>query len=168
VRVAWSGHRPELFARPDQARQVVEQETGRLAAQYGGELVVLSGGQRGVDLWAASAARTHSLRLELLLPTPVAAFSAHWLPDDAVELAEAAEYASTVRVFGADAADPSSYEARNQALAAECDLLVVIWTGLEQGGTFFTLTKARALGKEIREHRLEPSGYQPQVGERGL
>lgn len=169
MRVAWAGHRPELFAQPDEARRTVELETDRLAAEFGGEkLSIYSGGQRGVDLWAASIARRHDLPLDLLLPAPLPLFCADWPPDDAAELATAADYARTVSVFGSDAADRAGYDARNQALAAECDLLVVVWTGLQRGGTHFTLSQARTLGKQIREIRLAPSGHRPGPGERGL
>jgi hypothetical protein len=168
VRVAWTGHRPELFDRPDGPRELVTRETDRLLAERGPRLVVLSGGQRGVDLWAASAARERGVRLELLLPAPPALLSAAWPADDATALSSLLGYAAQVVLFGENPADPAGYDARNRALAAKCDLLVAVWTGLEQGGTFFTLTEARALGKPIREFHLEPSDYRPSPDERGV
>jgi predicted Rossmann fold nucleotide-binding protein DprA/Smf involved in DNA uptake len=168
VRVAWTGHRPELFERPDLARELVARETDRLLAEHGPRLAVLSGGQRGVDLWAASAALKRGVRLQLLLPAPPALLSTTWSADAAEALASAVGAAEQVTIFGSDPADPAGYDARNRALAASCDLLVAVWTGLERGGTFFTLTGARALGKPIREFRLVPSGYRPSPGERGI
>jgi hypothetical protein len=168
VRVAWTGHRPELFDRPDAARELVARETDRLLTEHGPRLAVLSGGQRGVDLWAASAALERGVRLQLLLPAPPALLAADWPADDAEVLASAVAAAEQVTIFGSDPVDPAGYDARNRALAASCDLLVAVWTGLEQGGTFFTLTAARALGKPIREFRLAPSDYRPLPGERGI
>lgn len=168
MRVAWTGHRPELFDRPDVARELIARETDRLLAEHGPRLVVLSGGQRGVDLWAASAARARGIRLELLLPSPAALLSTTWPADDATALASLLDYAAQVLVFGEDPADRAGYDARNRALAARCDLLVAVWTGLERGGTFFTMTEAKGLGKPIRALRLEPSGCRPVPGERGV
>ena len=168
MRVAWTGHRPELFARPDLARELVARETDRLLAEHGPRLAILSGGQRGVDLWAASAARERGVRLELLLPAPPARLAAGWPGDDAETLLCAVEAAEQVTIFGRHPADPAGYDARNRALATGCDLLVAVRIGLEQGGTFLTLTEARALGKPIREFRLKPSDHRSSPGERGI
>jgi hypothetical protein len=143
-------------------------ETRRLLSELGPNLLVLSGGQRGVDLWAAAAARDSGLALKLLLPAPPRIFCADWPLEDADALSIAVDYAEHVRVFGASTAEAAGYDARNRALAAECDLLVVVWSGRQHGGTFFTLTEARRVGKPIREHRLDPSGHRPGVGERGV
>jgi hypothetical protein len=166
--VAWSGHRPELFAHPERARALVWGETRRLLPELGPDLLVLSGGQRGVDLWAAAAARDSGLALRLLLPAPPRIFCVDWPLEDVDALSLAIDHAEDVRIFGSRAAEAAGYDARNRALAAECDLLIVVWSGLQHGGTFFTLTEARRLGKPIREHHLSASGHRPGVGERGI
>jgi hypothetical protein len=45
---------------------------------------------------------------------------------------------------------------------------VAVWTGLEQGGTFLTISQARASKKPVREYRLKPSDYRPAPDERGI
>jgi hypothetical protein len=167
-RIAWTGHRSELFAQPDEARHLVFKLTGDLLDELGPVLVVLSGGQRGVDLWVASAARDRGLGLELFLPAPPELLSADWPPHAAAALSSAVQYAREVSIFGQSASSPRGYEARSRALVEQCDLLLAVWTGLEQGGTFFTISEARANKKPIREYRLEPSDYRPAPGERGI
>ena len=168
MRIAWTGHRPELFARPDEARALVERETERLVAEHGQRVLVLSGGQRGVDLWAASSAIHHRLPVNLLLPAPPTSFAVDWPAEDAAALAAAIESAAEVTIFGESPSDASGFDARNCALAATCDLLIAVWTARQQGGTFFTVSEARARGKPIREHLLEASAYKPATGERGI
>lgn len=182
MRVAWSGHKPELFENPAAAEKLVYLETVGLMGEAGPDLRILSGGQRGVDLWAATAARAYGLRLELLLPASPAAFCADWPAGEAVALQSAAEYAWRVVVFGgalhvqrstfneaaSGVSSSDGYEQRNLALVEECDLLVVVWTGREGGGTSSTVRHARQLGRLVREHRLPASGHQPAPGEHGL
>jgi uncharacterized phage-like protein YoqJ len=167
LRVAWSGHRAELFAEPEQAHALIERESARLVREHA-RLVILSGGQRGVDLWAAAAARRLGLELHLLLPVPAASFVADWEPTDAAAFYELMRAAGSVRSFGSTAEGDAGYERRNQALAEECELLIVVWTGQGGGGTEQTLGEARRLGRQILEHRLEPSDYRATPGERGV
>ena len=168
MRVSWTGHRPELFACPGDAEAVVRTESARLRDTYGGDVVIVSGGQRGVDLWAAAAARELGLRLRLYLPAPPERLAETWPPAEAAALAAAVSYAPRTRVFGTDPQDPAGYTARNRALALECDLLIAVWTGRLGGGTGETLAYARQAGKPILEHRLDPSAYPVSPAERGV
>jgi hypothetical protein len=168
VRVAWTGHRPELFAHPSEAAVLVRDETRRLWDELGPDLVVLSGGQRGVDLWAALAARDLELRLRLYLPAPAALLSAEWPTRWAEALTSAQTHAEQLVVCGQDPRHAQGYEARNVALATECELLVAVWTGQTSGGTWHTISEARRLGRPIRQHLLERSAYAPRPGERGI
>ena len=168
MRVAWTGHRPELFARPTDAAALVRAETRRLWDEFGPDLVVLSGGQRGVDLWAALAACDLSLRLRLYLPAPAELLAAEWPTHWVEALTGAQVHAEQLVVFGSDPRDARGYEARNLALATECELLVAVWTGQESGGTWHTVSEARGLGRAIREFLLERSSYAPRPGERGI
>lgn len=129
---------------------------------------MLSGGQRGVDLWAAEAAQAAGLPFELLLPAPVEAYTADWSPTDARSLRLLARAAAQVVVFGGATPVPSAYTRRNLALAERCDLLVAVWTGRHDGGTAETIALARARGKPLREILLPASEYRPAPGERGV
>jgi hypothetical protein len=139
-----------------------------LQEEFGPELLILSGGQRGVDLWAAQAARDLALRLRLYLPAPAALFAADWSTDWAEALAGAQAHAEQVVVFGPDPHEPGGYDARNRALANDCDLLVAVWTGQQPGGTSHTLSEARRLARPVREHRLDRSPTPQPPGERGI
>ena len=130
-------------------------------------LRVLSGGQRGVDLWAAEAARSAGLAFELLLPAPVEAFAADWSRADARRLRSLERAAAEVVLFGGPP-NEAAYRRRNLALAERCDLLVAVWTGRRGGGTTETIALARARGRPIREVLLPPSDYSPAPGERGI
>jgi hypothetical protein len=146
----------------------VQEETRRLRDEFGPELLVLSGGHRGVDLWAPRAPRELALRLRLYLPAPAPLLAADWSTDWADALASAEAHAEQVVIFGPSARDSWGYAARNRALARDGDLLIAVWTGQQPGGTADTLTIARRLARPVREHLLARSSHQPAPGERGV
>ncbi len=175
-RVGWTGHRPELFADPLEA----ERRVHRLAREIKATRVrvglqeeplhFLSGGQRGVDTWAAEAAVRLGIPFELYLPTGELVFTLGWQRSDQERLFWLMERAAGVFV-----ADPlgqmsreAAYRERNREVAARCDVLVAVWVGQAGGGTAETVALARAMGKPVREERLPGSGYRPRLGERGI
>src|SRR5215467_2850456 len=77
TRVAFTGHRPELFADPSAAQHAVDTAARELSSGH-----FLVGGQRGVDTWAAGAAITLGVPFTLILPLPVESFVENWSTDD--------------------------------------------------------------------------------------
>ena len=167
--VAWTGHRPELFAEPAAVERHIRELAAAYQAQHGARLAFHCGGQRGVDTWAAAAAEELGIELHLYLPLPIARFAADWPPPDVATLERHWAYAAE-RVV----ADPEgtlgaeAYSRRNRLLAERSDLLVAVWTGLGGGGTAETIALARALGRPVEEHRFPASDRIPRSGERGV
>lgn len=155
--MAWSGHRPEVFRDPARARSVVE----RLARDHVSRDVhptFVTGGQRGVDQWAASAGLALGVAIHLVLPIPPVAFTRGWNPSDRQCLEQLLASAASVAVI-----DPAerygwlAYDLRNEALVRRAERLIVVWTGLRRGGTFYTLCAAQASGLEVDSETLEPA-----------
>ncbi len=114
------------------------------------------GGQRGVDQWAAEAARKHGVPFHLVLPTDLAPFSRDWLPVHRAALAKLMTLAASVEsIDSRDELGSLAYDLRNEAVVRRADALVVVWTGLRWGGTFQTLCAARARGVHLDEVTLE-------------
>ncbi len=169
MRVAWTGHRPELFAAPEAVRDAILQRARQLQAIHGAALAFCCGGQRGVDTWAAAAAERLGIPLHLYLPLPVARLAADWSAADRAALEETWRYAVERAVADPDGQlGAAAYSQRNRLLAERCDLLVAVWTGLGGGGTAETIAFARDLGRPVEEHRFAPSGRVPRPGERGV
>jgi hypothetical protein len=81
---------------------------------------------------------------------PPVGFAKGWSATDRDALEAAMAHALDVRVMDERGAlGPLAYDRRNEIVARESDLLVAVWTGLRQGGTFYTLCAAQAFGTEI-------------------
>src|SRR6266508_4655811 len=95
--VGWTGHRPDVFKEPESARRHVELMSEQIVG-LSDEVQFVCGGQRGVDMWAAAAARTRRIRLHIVLPVPVQAFTADWLPSERRELNEVMASAASIEI----------------------------------------------------------------------
>ena len=169
MNVAWTGHRPDLFADPAAVARAVEARAAALRSEHGAALAFHCGGQRGVDTWAAGAARQLGVPLHLYLPLPVARFAADWPAPDLAALEASWAYAVEHVVVDAEGTlGAVAYSRRNALLAERCELLVAMWTGLGGGGTAETITAARALGRRVEEQLFAASGRVPGTGERGV
>jgi hypothetical protein len=167
--VAWTGHRPDLFADPAAVAREIERLAAGYQVRHGPGLVFHCGGQRGVDTWAASAAAAFGIALHLYLPLAIAAFTADWQADDRGVLERLWSYAAERTVVDpAGTLGDAAYRERNRLLAAHGDVLVAMWTGQGGGGTAETIAFARALGRPVEEHRFPGSGHVPGPGERGV
>lgn len=141
--------------------------TARELVQAEGATSFLVGGQRGVDTWAALAAIALGVPFTLLLPLPVADFTADWSADDRGLLERSMARAADVRVVGSG--EPAlAYSERNRQLAMQSDLLVAVWTGVPGGGTAETIAFARAAGTPVREILLEAEPHADSKRGRGI
>ncbi len=167
--IAWTGHRPGVFADARAARDAGERVASAvLGRAWPAEFI--SGGQRGVDQWAASTALARGVPYHLVLPMPNARFCAGWTAADRATLeALLARAASVAIVDSSGALGALAYDLRNEAVVRRADLLVAVWTGMRRGGTFHTICTAWALGVPVEETLLEGSGGGSQgTGGRGL
>ncbi len=148
--VAWTGHRPDLFKDPDQARATVDAVAREFVEQKAVQFLV--GGQRGVDTWAALAAIDLAVPFTVILPFNVGEFTCDWPADgdDAAVLRYTLSLAREMRIANGSAE-------RNRDLATGADLLVAVWAGVIGGGTEQTMRLALEAGTPIREIRLDPS-----------
>jgi hypothetical protein len=154
--VAWTGHRPDLFADPAEARATVFALASELFERKP-SIQFLVGGQRGVDTWAAQAATALGIAFTLILPLPRQDFVDDvWSSQDRAELERLMDAAATVEIVSRGDRARASTE-RNRQLATRGELLVAVWTGIVHGGTAETLSFARAHRTPIREVLLAAS-----------
>jgi hypothetical protein len=85
--------------------------------------VLISGGCRGVDTWAADAARARGLQVVVHLPDLDGA---------------RARWETTKR-----------YYARNQVVVDDCDQVIAFVSNERRGGTEDTIDRAHAAGKPV-------------------
>lgn len=156
--IAWTGHRPIYFADPAAAERAVHEVTRRLRCRRGQSVRFVTGGQNGVDLWAAEAALDAGIPFDVCLPLPLDAFTADWDATARERLRRVCERAAACWVV-----PPSEnpYFARDQALVDCADRLEVCWTGLRSGGTWDTIQRAQRAGLSIRFHHFAWSGRTP-------
>ncbi|HEV7662992.1 MAG TPA: hypothetical protein VGQ62_05610 [Chloroflexota bacterium] len=153
--VAWTGHRPDVFADPTSAQATVE-STARLLVANDNASHFLVGGQRGVDTWAALAARALGIPFTVILPLPAHVFAdERWTAADRTVLEDLLASAETVTIVGG--ARDQAFAERNRRLATADDLLVAVWTGTPGGGTQETIVLARTVGTPVREIVVRPS-----------
>jgi hypothetical protein len=100
-------------------KSAVEDEVARLADGT----VVVSGGAKGPDSWAAEAAHTRGLEVKVHRPRRVAVRS----------------YGDAVR----------GYYARNQAIVDDCDWVIAFPAADRSGGTEDTIRRALRAGKPV-------------------
>lgn len=159
--VGWTGHRPDLFRDPAGARVALDALAEDLKRNHGAS-TFLTGGQRGVDTWAALAGMRLGVQLQVILPVEVGAFTAtDWTPDERALLARILAYASGVRVAG-------SYTERNRLVATRADVLIAVWTGTPGGGTQETIGFARAAGTPVKHLILEADPAAASARGRGI
>ena len=95
-----------------------------LVAEFPKGTVVISGGCKGVDTWAAEAATYQGLSVVVFTPDLPPDGSPHW------EFTKA-------------------YFARNKLIAENCDVLYAFVAPDRKGGTENTIKHAKKLGKKI-------------------
>jgi hypothetical protein len=165
MHIAWTGHRPELFADPAEAERVVGSTARELIGEQPPEGFIV-GGQRGVDTWAALAAHELQIPFVLVLPLEVGPFTRDWSVQDRRVLEQTLGWAAAVEIVSGD--QRHAYSKRNQRIATTGDLLVAVWTRISGGGTAETIAFAREAGTRIREIILAPSREASRLRGRGI
>ncbi len=157
LRIAWSGHRRDLFREPHVAREIVE-SLARSAVERWGATGFVCGGQRGVDQWAAAAGCALGLPVRLVLPSAPGHFTRAWTMDEQAGLERLLDRVGEVAIVEPGGqSEALAYDLRNEALVRAAERLVVVWTGIRRGGTFHTLCAAEARGIPIELATLEPA-----------
>lgn len=148
MKVSVTGHRPERIGEPAICHQVKQMMRMVLldirSAERG--VALLSGGARGVDLWAVEIAIKSSVPYELVLPFDD--YAERWLDVDKAQLDYYRERALRIHTIGEPG--KAAYFKRNRYLVDNCDLLVAVYDGKPGGGTAYTVDYARSVGREVR------------------
>src|SRR5438132_5635292 len=104
--VAFTGHRPDLFRKPQAARDAVNTIAQNLVLHDKVEHFLV-GGQRGVDTWAALAAIDLGVPFTLIMPLDVARFTSDWPAADRELLDSVGAQADEV-LIGGPGTDPAA------------------------------------------------------------
>ena len=160
MRIGWTGHRADLFADPAVAQSRLSLVATELV--HAGAQSFVTGGQRGVDTWAALAARDLAVPFTLVLPFPKDEFTAEdWSDEEREVLENLLRTAAEVQIA-------DGYADRNRRIATSVDLLVAVWTGTRGGGTAETLQFAREARTSVREVLLPPNPNAATARGRGI
>ena len=140
VRIAITGHRPpRLKGQEQEVRNWIKEQLINLKACYK-DIVLLSGMAQGVDQIAAQEAISNGV--------PLKCYYAYRR-----KLAELEKYI----VYAADEViwlydeypGKHAYLDRDRRMVEDCDILLVVWDGIETGGAYETYKYAQELGKKI-------------------
>lgn len=144
-----TGHRPETLSQAARWRvfELIEDIKQFVLAQPA-DTEWISGGARGVDTWAGTAAMEFAFRLRLYLPFPVAIQSLGWTEGDRFALESMNAWAHDVWIARPDF-HPSAYFIRDRKIVEDSDELFAVWDGRDKGGTAATVKYARKVGKKI-------------------
>ncbi len=133
-RCAFTGHRPErLYGKEaDVIRELRKEIEAAIADGY---TTFISGGSRGVDLWAADivlSLRRENKALKLILAIPFEGFEKSW-PVDWVKhyklVRKQADWVQTV----ASGYSKEVYQARNAWMVRRASRLIAVWDGTPSG-----------------------------------
>lgn len=154
--VAVTGHRPERFGDDSACMGVRCALWATLSSLDPDKL--LTGGARGVDLWAAQWATHYAdeIGTPFVVALPFIGHTALWSQRDVEEYDRTMKDGyksgtlSRIEFLGSSSRKSAAYFKRNRYLVDNCDLLVAVYDGKPGGGTAYTVEYARKVGREIR------------------
>ena len=139
MKVAITGHKPErIKGKETEIRRWLNQQIGELAANNG-TLDCYSGMSKGVDQIFGFAALAGDHRLHCVY--------AYRGNENAVN--KHLEKQSKSIIYVSNEYYDRVYQLRDKYMVDNCDVLLAVWDGIEQGGTWQTIKYAREQGKEI-------------------
>lgn len=134
-----TGNRPEKLPQKSVITlQLLLREKIESFKNNGGELL-LHGGARGVDMWAAQAAIAAEIKVNTYRPFPSQTKrGGPWSAEEVRSYGEILDYSSSVLTFSKEFSN-NAYFARNQAIVKDCDMLLAVTSwDCSGGGAFFT------------------------------
>lgn len=149
-RCCFTGHRPEkLNVCESEAKALLR--AAILEAIDDSFVTFISGGCRGIDLWAAQCVleqREKNSALRLVCALPMRAFESRWSEKEQKLYRSVLAAADAVR-FVCERYSPSCFQLRNVWMVDRSARVIAAYNG-EKGGTRNTLDYARRQGLEIR------------------
>lgn len=130
MKLAVIGNNPAKIGHVNKSWTMVEIE--RVLVQLDPDAVYV-GMARGADLWTAQICHALGLPYHAVLPHPHQ--SAKWSEADRILHTELLETATSV-TWVTDGPRPMSFLDKNTALVEVCDEAMVVWDGVEDGGTW--------------------------------
>ena len=146
MKIAITGHRPERLAeRTDDCRIWLEHMMEELDTEFGIE-AVYDGMAEGVDIIAARAALEKGLELWCCYP-----YRRKFIDNLEAELTQGLDgYPPLYRVVLHEKwPGKGCYIERERYMVDNADVLLAVWDGKENGGTWQTIKYAREQGKKI-------------------
>lgn len=141
--VAVTGHRPQSFTAD--AAVFARSELARVATKLAPS-VGLSGMALGADTWWAELMVERHISLHAYVPFP--AQPDRWPATDQAHYRELLERAAHVEMV-APSYHRGAFHARNDALVANADAVVAVWTGVRTGGTAHAVSLAKKAKRPI-------------------
>lgn len=115
-----------------------------------GDLHLVTGGQRGYDLWVAEAALAAGVAYVVVIPWSARSFTSAWAPADRARFERVAAGAAALVELGPG----SGYIARDRWMVDHAVRLVAFWPRADRGrrgGTVATMRYALSRGKPVFE-----------------
>lgn len=138
-KVAITGHGSErIRGKENQIQSWIINQLNELKKQNK-NLVLLDGMAQGVDQIAAVAAINHKVQVCCYFPYK---HKLHPLESYIVDNALEVKYECEQR-------QKDCYSKRDQHMVDDCDILLVVWDGVEVGGAYLTYKYAKEKGKKI-------------------
>ena len=139
-KIAVTGHRPKRILKNEGRiknwiREILEQEKEK----NGGWVSLISGMAEGTDQIAALAAISAGVDLVCYYP-----YKKELGPIDEYFVSKAAEVRYVTKQYSAQC-----FLDRNRRMVDDCDLLLVVWDGKENGGTYYTYVYALEKGVPV-------------------
>ena len=139
IKVAVTGHRPErILNQQENIRYWLVSQIKNLLACYD-KVVLIDGMAQGVDQIAAIAAINNGAQVSCYFPYKK---KLHEVQEYIVENAAEVRYLY-------DKYQNGCYFDRDRRMVDDCDLLIVVWDGKPNGGTYYTYKYALEKGKNI-------------------
>lgn len=156
MKIAFTGHRPQSlggFGNKESEKRIKDCVMAVLIGKmkFGEDISAISGMALGVDQWAAEVCNELKIPWEAYLPYYDQ--DSLWSPEQKKKYRELLLTAVAGRVISDkptskwDAA--SKLQKRNESMVDDCDILIAVWNGSEQGGTYNCIKYAKKKGRTI-------------------
>jgi len=149
--LAFTGHRPQDLP-TDWTSQTFSRHFDLLMPRISRywPAAFVTGGALGVDSFAASYALNVGAALHLVLPFTPDVMGARWGLEARKRLDFHIRHAASVDVLHQGPYNGSAtYQRRNEAMVDRADLLVAVWSGKRQGGTWNCIRYAHSVGRPM-------------------
>ena len=145
--IAITGHRPpglKLSYSETDFQKLYEFAKTQLPKYIPGNInMVYDGGALGWDQAVALYCLEHGIPYTLVLPAGISYPGIIWSPHSQLLANKLRQHAAQVDLI------PSGYLGRDRRMVDQCDYVVALWSGCEDGGTAYTVKYAQRKGKPI-------------------